>query len=353
MTVFHRLYPNLGLQGCVFNNTTTLPKYNPATTYEFDSMTVGGCLFLDESFFAAPVAICSTRVAEDMTADGAKFNSVGSHGAPDMYNCGVDLKDIQVDGTLSLKGAGVAGVATLSNARIGKNIELGGATFARKQTTIVDEDFPDLNGYTLQCVDMDIGGSFELQTATIWGNATFNSSHIGRRFAISPANFKGSDISFGDVTVANELDLGDSVFPTGCQYHIDGLKYDSISNSHNNEDKDKLLSFVDKANFSEGAFSSLEKYFGDLGRADMANETYFRLRRRELSQLPWTCSGLLARVGNIFLWFFVGYGRYPIWAVLYSVLIVSFGTWVFWYQDNMTGKRDDDREVSYSAFWIA
>jgi hypothetical protein len=346
-----RFTSHFGLQGCVFNRVTSNPNDDPSAPTAFDNMNVGGGLFLDKSVFAGPVALCSTHVAADLSAEGVQFNGIGQRDKLDMYNCGLNLKDIQVDGTLSLRGARIAGPATLSNAKIGKNLIASDAVFACREAAVADTDFPYLKEYALQCVDLDIGGSFDLQKATISGNATFESSRAGRRFEITPAYFKGSHISFGDVTVGNELVLGGSLFASTCNYEIGGLKYEAITNGVAGDDK--LLSFVDSADFNQAAYAELEKYFDELGRTDMANRVYFKRNIRQLGQFGWSVSGLLLKSRNLLLLVFVGYGRYPVLAVLYSILIVFFGTRVFRHERDMTVTREGEGKVAYSPFWYS
>jgi hypothetical protein len=111
-----------------------------------------------------------------------------------------------------------------------------------------------------------------------------------------------------------------------------------------------LSEWLDKAAFSAQPYQELEGAFRSLGRTDLADMTFERMKDRErasrrLSSLGWLKSSVLSLL--------VRYGREPYRAFYFGLVIVVIGWIIFRNPKNMTPKQPQYATKPYSAFWYS
>jgi hypothetical protein len=86
-------------------------------------------------------------------------------------------------------------------------------------------------------------------------------------------------------------------------------------------------------------YRQLEDFLEKQGHSDMADRVYIAQKRRERKEvLEWYS---ITWWWNLFLDWFIRYGRSPDLAFLYSIVVVLFGSIVFWKKDGMQSTGGD------------
>ena len=146
-------------------------KFNSELEANFNSMTVGGSIFLNgkDTYFAGPVDFGFVEIGKDFVADGAHFNS----------DLEANFKSMKLEGTLLLNNATFDGPVDFRFAYIGTNFDGDNA------------DFNSEKGVSFNRVKSD--GSFWLRGAIFKGPVDFGYTDININFEITKSQFLLND----------------------------------------------------------------------------------------------------------------------------------------------------------------
>ena len=112
-------------------------------------------------------------------------------------------------------------------------------------------------------------------------------------------------------------------------FHLDGIAYKYISAGSSTQGFENLLATVNRSTYSADVYAGLESFFKNGGRLDWAEETYIARNRRERATIIKNHGWSIDAIGNLFLDYFVGYGRKAWRAVVWSLVVVTIGSLVF------------------------
>jgi hypothetical protein len=238
----------------------------------------------------------------------------------------------------------------LNGVRTGAHLDLSPGTFKQGLTSVAS----------------NIGGNLELEATQLVGKMGFERTRVNGELRLNGARVDSA--SFDRVTVQGKSDLQGANFPmylslqdatlstlivtdlqtpTGPPFRLGGMSYSRIVHSTARDAPDSLIALLGRASFSGDAYSSLEEFFLEQGNAHWANQTYFARRARERSSLQG-----LKKVPSLFLLVTVRYGRWPLLTLVYSLIFVLLGTFIFT-RERMQAVKPDTAGLSYSRFWYS
>jgi uncharacterized protein YjbI with pentapeptide repeats len=229
-----------------------------------------------------------------------------------------DFSSLKAGSAVVLTNAVFAGQAVFRFARIAESLRLNRAQFSNP-TALVD----------LEGVKVD--GLASLAEATFTGY-----------ISLKDAQFKSLD--FREVKWPQQ--------PSREWLWMNGLSCQRVSAGEGTESWRKLLQLVDRAAYGTAYSADVYACFGDFYRREgyvrEANQFSIAQKRREREEVlrgpEW--------VWSLFLDWFVGYGRSPERALLWSVSIILLGMAIFrpgWMEPRTTNLKAD----IYSPFWYS
>lgn len=117
--------------------------------------------------------------------------------------------------------------------------------------------------------------------------------------------------------------------------------------------QDVTLEFIEKANYSQSAYTSYESQLDREGRSHDAEDVFtemHRARRRSdfkaANPATW-----LTTIFDYFQEYFLGYGRSVVPPLVWSIVFIALGTYLFRRRELM--QADDDKAPRYSSFWYS
>ncbi len=123
---------------------------------------------------------------------------------------------------------------------------------------------------------------------------------------------------------------------------LEGMKYDSVSAGEQWADWEKLLRLIEGGKYNTQAYTQLEDYFQRCGHKERADEVFISMKWNERKTLK---DFFFKKAWNWILYIFVGYGRKPGRALLWSIFIIYLGTCIFWDSSSMVPKTRSDEAV--------
>ena len=134
-------------------------------------------------------------------------------------------------------------------------------------------------------------------------------------------------------------------------YYLNGMSYRLISY---NMDDQALLSFVGKSDYRSDVYSTLESYYQRIGDVYAARDVHVAGKDRE-RDIAFSKSPLRS------LWMWVqyatmGYGKFLVRALLWSLVFIIVGCVIFWREDGMETQDSDDAEKysgRYHPIWYS
>jgi hypothetical protein len=179
-------------------------------------------------------------------------------------------------------------------------------------------------------------------SATFEAPVIFGRAEIGGLFAANKTQFQNKSTSFEDMKV-DVLRFDDATFPNS--FYLNGLSYHTISAPSGTD----LLNLIGRSEYSVDVYARLEAFWSGSGHQDWANKTYIAQKRRErrerLDGPRW--------FGSLFLDVFVGYGRRPWLALIWSAGFVMLGWFAFRQEQNMVLQKKEDCSRRYNAIWYS
>jgi hypothetical protein len=240
----------------------------------------------------------------------------------------LNFNGMKVDGNFSLDHLQVAGGAQFYH------LEVQGDLFARYDTFTNEKS------------------SVEFGQAEIKGKMFFGDSTI--KGTLSLADTKMLGLALRDVVIQRTLDLNhahiQTVFDLGLptlpeKVTLEGLTYADLTGTTVGR---RLIDLIDKAEYSAQSYTQLEDYYSKHAYPELAEETFFRMKRQERKRLPWA-----GHIYSFLLYVLVGYGRTPQNALYISFGVVLLGTLIFWRRHRMVPRKHEDANMVYSPFWYS
>jgi hypothetical protein len=182
---------------------------------------------------------------------------------------------------------------------------------------------------------------------------SFESMKVVGMASLTGAVFRGY-VSFKD-SAFNTLDLSDIQWPRhvyGEWLWLNGTSYQRILAGSEKDSPDHLLTLLDlsarRSAYSTDVYTGLVEFYRREGYIRQANRFFIAQKRREREEV---LRGS-AWCWNLFLDWFVGYGRGPERAIFWSAAIVLVGIRVF-RPGNMEPRLDNAKPDCYSPFWYS
>jgi Pentapeptide repeats (9 copies) len=305
-----------------------------------------GSLDLRNSRIRGALDFSGMQIAGDLNADGLHARDLDGPAQFDHVRVGAaaTLTNIQITGDLTLQKADVAELDISSDPRscpqrpeepaLGKNVDLDGLTVRRN--------------ITVEKMTLDSWSAANMQ---VLGWTTIRDVRI-----CEYADLRGARLQYLVLAQPN-------VWPTSNPRKaqpalvLDGITFSQVdvqdakgSEAVDADWKNLLDGWLDKGSFSTQPYQELENAFRSVGRPDLADQTFERMKDRErmshrLGALDWLKSFLLSTL--------VRYGREPYRAFYYGVAIVMLGYFVFRDEKNMQPKQPQFANKPYDAFWYS
>lgn len=209
---------------------------------------------------------------------------------------------------------------------------------------------------------------FDLQTLDI------SSAKIGSEFFlenVSIKNFLAEGLSVGQSTTFNQVDITETLdlrnagighlradqfkWPNNpSAFYLHGMSYTDIDLGEqglSDETWQSLLQLVNQSAYSPQAYQSLSQFLKDKGHADWAGEVDLAGKRRERDETMSPLSG--PWFWSWFLDIFIGYGHRPFLAFLWSGLVIFFGAFIYWKEEDMVILDTSDARPVYNPIFYS
>ncbi len=356
----------------------------------FGESKVGSHIFLNKGIFAGPVRFNFLEVKKNFEAQSAQFTNVGQQAS---------FRTMKVGEFMALSQAVFSGSANFDNVQIGNSLNADGAyfndskdlanfsrlraQFASFEGTVFlgpvnfaysDIDFNlILNKAQFKSLQekvelgkMKIGGSLYMSETVFDGAVSFDYSDIGDALDLSNSRFNNSNeqtASLADMNVHGYIFLngaafngplslartktkglfaGDATWPKEQNVvNVMGLVYDEVD-IHDSQGRVDFISLLGQSPFEIQSYWRLENFYRNKGRPELADHVYVIRKHRERGQgeMHWYYWRWL---WNSFLDIFILYGRDPIRVLLWSLLFVVLGYFVFHKKEKMRSVVETDR----------
>jgi uncharacterized protein YjbI with pentapeptide repeats len=299
----------VNLSQSVFDSGFSISGCTFVSTVNCSGLKVGRDIALKKAVFYGPANFEQLQVAGLLQAGGASFLS---DSAPAKFDA------LKVGGSVSFTNALFAGPFHLQYSHITDGLRLDGARFTNQLSL-----------------------------------ASFEAIKVDGAVSLTGAVFAGY-VSFKDARF-NSLNLTGVKWPEhpyGESLWINGMTYQRIAAGQENDSWNNMLLLLDRSAhgtaYSIDIYTGLEAFYRREGYPGQANEFFFAQKRRErdevLSGSEWLWSFFLEK--------FVGYGRSPIRALIWSALIVVYGVTVF-RPRRMEARSTIVRTGPFSPFWYS
>lgn len=307
-------------------------QFNHRDQAQFDDLIVGDDAGFTNCIFAGPVDFTDALINGDFQASGAQFQNL---------QIGAIFRSLKVIGSMLLSGAVFSGPADFTRANIGAGLDLANASFSLASTTNLFHE-------------IKVDGDATFDGASFSGTVNFHAARIADELSFRQAHFHGRPVSafFDHMSVsgpasivraefAGEVSFERSVFSTldlqGVIWskelpkpwlHLDGLKYERISDGDDEHSWGSLVELLSYASYNANTYGDLESFYQRNGHPEYADNIFFAQKKRERTDKSLHAS-LGTKAWSGFLNVFVRYGRAPWMAFLWGLVIVLAGTIAF------------------------
>ncbi len=276
-----------------------------------------------------------------------------------------NYSEMKVRRGLNLQVASFKRSADFEQLELAGVLQAGGAAFEDEQGTVT---FNNLKAGGAVCFTNAVfAGAVDFKFSRIAGDLRFDGArftHATTLASLEELKVEGST-SFGKAKFAgyaslkdgrfNALDLAEVSWPEreyGAWLWLNGMGYQRISAGEDRSSWSNLLALVDRAAhrtaYSSDIYSSLAEFYHHEGYPREANQFLIAQKRREreeaLHGMAWWWS--------LFLDWFVGYGRSPQRALVWSASIVLAGMLVF-RPHRMEPRTTNLKTDHYSPLWYS
>ena len=327
---------------------------------------VGSIASCQEAKFQGPVNFSGSSMDGQFNAEGAQFLSEAE----------VNFRGLKVGQLAKFTGAVFKGDVTFSGAHIGgelqRNFEQGTRlaeiVMHNRKISLKDAHLSDLTIMGPGEIRLDIQ-ELNLERAVIDRCLDLENTNLQTLKGWN-LQCKGQAI-FQDVKISSEADLRDSNFlslklfnvswPPPGQTKLAGLTYQAVSAVEipsSDKDWQPVKDWISHSRFDKRNYLQFETYLKHSGYDRLADKVYIEMKRRELRK-SWSAEfwnwpyNILKKV--LVDWG-VGYGRAPLRAFGYSLVLVLFGATIFsqpgvlaWEEEKESGGKLS----FYRAFWYS
>lgn len=297
---------------------------NPDQPADFTGMKIGNTLFLNKVLFAGPVRLVRSHITVNLEVSDSQFTNVTQT---------VDFSGIEVGGLTLVINTAFAGPLTMVSSTFDTLVIRGSLGSPMLIPHL------DLSAATIK-------GVLEIENATVQDLAAASLSvqrlaYLINLHIVGVAHFERGNYE--------SLLLQNVVWPTATNsIDLRGLRYQYISAGTAEEPGRVLLELVNRSIFSADVYETLETMFRREGHRDWADETYIEKRWREYRERH----NCLQRIGDLFLYCTVGFGRMSWLAVVWSAVVVTIGCFVF-RPNRMSSMTEEGYRRKFSPFWYS
>jgi hypothetical protein len=311
--------------------------------------------------------------SEKVSLDGVQFGN-GLDLAYSHFLGGLNLSNIHVEGSVKMFGIEVQDTKgtlfpiILTGASISGDLSIGVPVAARIDAT-------DLTAKTFSIIVPPTGlDELSLSGISVAGFLDIESAHSGARNAGTDSIIrKKIDLSSASVGLfkvslprcpgnENEESLcwPAKIYARGFVFHAIAVEEHSDKSTASHIQADLNLEFLNKANFSESAFTAYEQLLRTGGRVTDADSVYAAMHMKLRSDLWQSSAGqgimrLIPAFHNVLDFsqnLFLGYGRSAIPPLLWSLSLIIVGARVFRKQELME-THGKEASPSFSALWYS
>ncbi|MFT3895828.1 MAG: pentapeptide repeat-containing protein [Anaerolineales bacterium] len=275
----------------------------------------------------------------------------------------------EFNGTVDFEGVQASNEFDFSNASYKSQASPFSVTLAKIDGAVKFENFSAPSGLSLennQFGDLAISGKddesfafISLSSSKVDGDMTLENINTSKFLAegLSVSN----STTFKHVNITNTMDMSNAsigffkmddlfLWPKDPDsFNLRGMTYTDIGLvDHELTDAtwDVLLKMVEQSAYSPEAYHTLAQFLTEKGQPEWAAEVELtrKLRERDKILTPW--SG--AWVWSWFLYIFSGYGQRPVFAFIWSFLVIAVGAIVFRREEDMVILDTSDAKPAYS-----
>lgn len=309
-----------------------------ASAPAFDSMRVVGRMAIYDAAFSAGATFSGVKTGENFRICNGRFDDDADF---EQMNVGGNIEIGKSDAKPPCQGPVFGGLIDFTRAKIGSNFRICGALV----TKIADFEQMDVGKH------FELGRSRASSSCagpTFWGAVDFRGSKVGRNFDVGEATFKGMPTSFADLSVGNLASFGSP--PKKIRFSLAGMTYrdievlDGESRKRHDSRREAVLRFVEQSEYAGVTYAALTAHYSQADDPVFADTVFVRGRQMERMTIlkcdwnPFAWPICIARAANlVFLDWAVGYGRHTARVILVGTVLVLAG-WVLFRHENFMKK---------------
>ncbi len=297
--------------------------YNSSNGVSFQGIQILGSLIINKTTFECPADFSYARIGNLFDANNTQFLNP---------NHKIDFTNLSVQGVAFFSNANFMGPAQFINTKIG-------GEFIAKKANFLNSD------------SMTTFSAMEVQGIATFDNAIFN----------GPVDFLGTIIK-------GELHTNESIFYKNVRFNkmsvdipifrcltikgsycLNGMIFQSIDVGDEEGKCEKVLSFLNKAEYSADVYARLEDFYKLNGYQETANKVFITFKRRERwdGNLPF-----LMRMWSDIKYYLIGYGRRIEQSIYISIFFIILGSFIL-RKEIMTKSRSQEKVLYFNCFWYS
>jgi hypothetical protein len=347
----------LGLCRCRFTDhasliSTDLPALilagSRVLSVTADGANVKGSVFLTDDFKAeGTVRLFGAQIGGDLDCSGGTFKNPGKD-ALGFHNAKVG------GGTYLRRGLSAEGAVGLLGAQIGRNLDCSGGTLKNPGKHALSADGANVKGGVFLSDGFSAEGTVRLPRAQIEGFLNCSGGRFSEMNAETAAiagplfwrSVQAAETTRLDLINASAGSLVDDEksWPGTGKLFLDGFVYGHISGKSPRDAKTRLKWLERQEPFTPKPYRQLAKVLRETGDDRGARKVLFEMerRRRQAEDRSW-----YARLGGCLLRLTIGYGIYPLRAIIGLVLLTALGWGLFRYGYFSGAMAPTDKEAYY------
>lgn len=331
-----------------------------------DRLDARGDLLFRSVTLHGPVQLRGARIGGDLIFDGATL------GCPN--DVALRAERISIRGSALFRGASVRGGVALPGSRIGGDLDLIGASLERPDGSAFDGDSTQVEGdVTLRVAQ--VNGTVSLVNARIGGDMDLSGALVTRphetavnlgRSSAKGALFLRENARITGVLSLNGASFGSIVDDPACwpekgDLWLNRCEYGAFLGGALTADErlDWLARQTPERwgeDFWPQPYEHLAHVFGEMGhdeerrRVLMEKERLLRRARRQRTHNPLIRSALWGK--DLVIAATTGYGRFPLLAIIWIVLLWAIGAGLFAFLDRENAMRPNAPVILRSPEWV-
>jgi hypothetical protein len=307
------------------NFEATMAEFkNPDKEVVFSNAKVGGDVTFSETQCLGPVSFMNTEITGDIVVSRSQFERM------------VNFNTMKVNNWVRMIGTTFSGGVSMNDARF-LHVNIQGSQ---------DGDAKGLLSFPLDLSRTEIKGELSLK-------------HVALREMIASALQVAGPTTFKDLIIEDQLDLEHSSFSKISMLEVtwpkardairlNGMTYRFISAGDDEDSWKRLLELVKRSYYDANVYTNLESFFRSQGYLDQADEVFIEHKRVERQG----SRQKIKQFWSVLLEYLVWHGRKPQLALLWSLVIIFAGSFVF-NPKGMKPKNPDGTSLRYNALWFS